>query len=210
MKNFLFYLFKTIIEYVIENIKKDALDKEVPIIKDDGLLFLLDLIKKENAKEILELGTAVGYSSLNMSFLAPDIHVDTLEKNPEMYQKAIENIKAEGKENQISAYLTAVEDFKTDKMYDLIFVDAAKAQYGKYMEQFLPNLKEDGVMLFDNMIFHGLIYDIDSIKGRGTRALVRKIVKFRENVANDNRFDIIFNDLVGDGLLVLRRKKIGK
>lgn len=195
---------------MIENIKKEALDKDVPIIKDGGLLFLLDLIKKENSKEILELGTAVGYSSLNMSNLADDIHIDTLEKNEEMYKKAVENIKAENKENQISAYFTPIEDFKTDKMYDLIFVDAAKAQYEKYMEQFLPNLKEDGVMLFDNMIFHGLIYDIDNIKGRGTRALCRKIVKFRENVSNDSRFDIIFNDKVGDGLLVLRRKKVGK
>lgn len=195
---------------MIENIKKEALDKEVPIIKDGGLLFLLDLIKKENAKEILELGTAVGYSSLNMSYLSEDIHIDTIEKNEEMYKQAVINIQNEGKQSQITTYFTAIEDFKTDKMYDLIFVDAAKAQYGKYMEQFLPNLKEDGVMLFDNMIFHGMIYDIENIKGRGTKALVRKIVKFRENVSNDKRFDIIFNDKVGDGLLVLRRKKVGK
>lgn len=195
---------------MIENIKKEALDKEVPIIKDGGLLFLLDLIKKENAKEILELGTAVGYSSLNMSYLSEDIHIDTIEKNEEMYKQAVINIQNEAKQSQITTYFTAIEDFKTDKMYDLIFVDAAKAQYGKYMEQFLPNLKEDGVMLFDNMIFHGMIYDIENIKGRGTKALVRKIVKFRENVSNDKRFDIIFNDKVGDGLLVLRRKKVGK
>ena len=195
---------------MIEEIKSEALDKKVPIIKDGGLLFLLDLIKKENAKEILELGTAVGYSSLNMSYISDDIHIDTIEKNEEMYLKALENIKNEHKENQINVYFTPIEEFKTDKMYDLIFVDAAKAQYGKYMEQFLPNLKEDGVMLFDNMVFHGMIYDIENIKSRGTRALVRKIVKFRELVSNDTRFDIMLYDKVGDGLLVLRRKKVGR
>lgn len=191
---------------MIQDIKAKALKNKVPIIKDGGLLFLLDLIKKENIKDILELGTAVGYSSINMAKINSDIHIDTIEKNKEMYDEAIINIKNEELEDQITVHFVPIEEFKTNKMYDLIFVDAAKAQYAKYLEMFIDNLKEKGVVLFDNMVFHGMIYDIENIKNRNTRSLVKKIYKFRENVVNDSRFDIMFYDNVGDGLLVLRRK----
>ena len=192
---------------MIENIKNKALKEDVPIIKDGGLIFLLDLIKEKNLKEILELGTAVGYSSINMALLSKDIHVDTIEKNEEMYKQAINNIKNEGLEEQITVFYTPIEEFKTDKKYDLIFVDAAKAQYGKYLEMFIDNLKEDGYVLFDNMVFHNMIYDVENIKNRNTRSLVRKIIKFRETMSNDSRFDIIFYDNVGDGLLLLTRRR---
>lgn len=192
---------------MIKNVKDKALTNKVPIIKDDGLSFLLEIIKENNYKEILELGTAVGYSSMNMAMLSNDIHIDTLEKDPNMYKQAIENIKNEGLNNQIEVHFGPIEEFKTDKKYDLIFVDAAKAQYGKYLEQFLNNLKENGQFFFDNMIFHGLIYDIESIKSRNTRSLVKKIKKFRESIQNDQRFDIIFYDSVGDGILVVKRRK---
>lgn len=192
---------------MIEEIKDKALKDKVPIIKDEGLSFLLDFIVKNNCKEILELGTAVGYSAMQMARLDKDIHIDTLEKNKEMFDQAIKNVKDNGFEKQITCYLTAIEDFKSEKQYDFIFIDAAKAQYQKYMEQFLPNLKEDGYMLFDNMIFHGLVFDYENIESKNLRHLVGKIRQFRENVHNDKRFDIMMFDNIGDGILVLSRRK---
>ena len=192
---------------MIEYIKQKAKSNRVPIIKDGGLLYLEDLIKKNNVKSILELGTAVGYSAIAMAGLSEDIYIDTIEKNEDMYHEAIANIEAEGLDERINVIFMPIENFKTDKKYDLIFVDAAKAQYPKYLEQFLGNLEKDGIMFFDNMVFHGMIYHPETIKNRSTRALVRKILNFRKNVANDNRFDIIFEDNVGDGLLILRRRK---
>lgn len=191
---------------MIKNIKEKALNEGVPIIKDGGLLFLLDFIKENNCKDILELGTAVGYSAINMAKLDKDIHIDTIEKKEDMYVQAIKNIKDNGLDSQIDVHFMPIEDFKSDKMYDLIFVDAAKAQYQKYMEMFLPNLKPSGKMVFDNMIFHGLIYDVDNIESKNLRNLVKKIVKFREFVQSDNRFDIIMFDNIGDGILVLSRR----
>lgn len=192
---------------MIEIIKDKALKEGVPIIKDEGLAFLLNFIKENHPKKILELGTAVGYSAMEMAKLDPEIHIDTIEKKEDMYNQAIVNIKENGFESQISCNLMAIEDFKTDEKYDLIFVDAAKAQYDKYTEMFLPNLKEDGYMLYDNMIFHGLVFKIDEIESKNLRNMVKKIAKFREKVANDNRFDIMLYDNIGDGILVLRRRK---
>lgn len=192
---------------MIEDIKEKALKEGVPIIKDEGLIFLLSLIKENNYKDILELGTAVGYSSMEMAKLDKDIHIDTLEKNIDMYNQAIKNIEDNNLKDQIEVHFGPIEEYKTDKMYDLIFVDAAKAQYGKYMEQFINNLKPEGKMVFDNMIFHGLIYDADNIQSKNLRNLVKKIIKFRQLVHNDERFDIMMNDNIGDGILVLSWRK---
>ena len=192
---------------MIEELKKQALQEGVPIIKDEGLAFLLNLIKERQCKNILELGTAVGYSSMMMAKLDKDIHIDTIEKNMDMYNQAVLNIKKEKLDKQIDVYGMPIEEFKTDKKYDLIFVDAAKAQYGKYMEMFLDNLDDDGVMVFDNMIFHGLIYRVDEIESKNLKNLLKKIIKFRELVINDNRFDIMMDDNIGDGILVLSRRK---
>ncbi len=191
---------------MIEEIKKEALQNKVPIIKDDGLLFILKLIKERNIKNILELGTAVGYSSMNMAKISSDIKIDTLEKNDDMYNQAIKNISDEHFDDQISVFHMPIEEYKTDKKYDLIFVDAAKAQYQKYTEQFINNLSEDGIFVYDNMIFHGMVYDIDNIKNRNTRSLVRKIVNFLQIMRNDERFDIMFFEDVGDGILVAKKK----
>jgi len=192
---------------MISQIKEEALENDVPIIKDGGLEFLLEIIKKRNFKDILELGTAVGYSSINMALLSKDIKIDTIEKNEDMYQKAILNIKEEGLDDQIKVFFMPIEEYKTNKMYDLIFVDAAKAQYGKYLEQFIDNLKEDGLVFFDNMVFHNMIYNIENIKSKRTRSLVKKILIFRENIVKDERFTIKFYNDIGDGILVLERRK---
>lgn len=177
-------------------------------MNDGGLAFLLELIVKENVSSILELGTAVAYSSIRMASLREDIHVDTVEKEAEMVLEARKNISEAGLEGRITVYQEEAESFVSDKVYDLIFVDAAKAQYAKYLERYLPNLKEDGVMVFDNMVFHDMIYHVDDLKNRGTRSMVRKIIKFRESVKNDERFDIMMYDSIGDGILVLRRRRI--
>lgn len=190
---------------MIEDIKKNALKNKVPIIKDDGLAFLLDFIKTNNCKNILELGTAVGYSAICMASISSDIKIDTLEKNEEMYSQALKNIKDCHLESQINVIFSPIEEYKTLKKYDLIFVDAAKAQYLKYTEQFFDNLSSNGYFIYDNMIFHGLIYDVDSITSKNLKKMVLKLINFREVAKNDERFDIMFKDDVGDGIAVLKK-----
>ena len=128
---------------MIEEIKTKALKEGVPIIKDEGLAFLLNYIEEHGCRQILELGAAVAYSAIQMARLSKDIHIDTIEKDEEMYTQAIANIKEAKLEDQIDVWFMPIEEFKSDRIYDLIFVDAAKAQYGRYTEQFLDNLKQD-------------------------------------------------------------------
>ena len=191
---------------MINEIKNKALKEGVPIIKDEGLAFLLNFVKENNFKEILELGTAVGYSSMEMAKLDKQIHIDTIEKKEDMYKQAIKNIKDNNLDNQIDVHFMPIEEYKTDKQYDFIFVDAAKAQYSKYLEMFIDNLKPNGKMLFDNMVFHNLIYDVDNIESKNLRNLVKKIVHFRQTIQEDLRFDIMMFDEIGDGIMVLSRR----
>lgn len=191
----------------MSDLKQFAKDNHVPIIQDGGLDFLLKTIKKINAKDILELGSAIGYSAISMARLSDDIHIDTIERDQKMYEEALKNVKNAALDNQITLNFMDIRDYVPSKKYDLIFVDAAKGQYYNYLNQFIDYLKEDGVMFFDNMVFHGLTKDPDAIKNRNTRSLVKKINKFKELVKEDSRFDIILYEDIGDGILILTRRK---
>ncbi|MDD6004826.1 MAG: O-methyltransferase [Firmicutes bacterium] len=191
----------------MSDLKQFAKDNHVPIIQDGGLDFLLKTIKKINAKDILELGSAIGYSAISMARLSDDIHIDTIERDQKMYEEALKNVKDAALDNQITLNFMDIRDYVPSKKYDLIFVDAAKGQYYNYLNQFIDYLKEDGVMFFDNMVFHGLTKDPDAIKNRNTRSLVKKINKFKELVKEDSRFDIILYEDIGDGILILTRRK---
>lgn len=191
----------------MSDLKQFAKDNHVPIIQDGGLDFLLKTIIKINARDILELGSAIGYSAISMARLSDDIHIDTIERDQKMYEEAVKNVSDASLNNQITLNFMDIRDYVPSKKYDLIFVDAAKGQYYNYLNQFIDYLKEDGVMFFDNMVFHGLTKNPDAIKNRNTRSLVRKINKFKELVKEDSRFDIILYEDIGDGILILTRRK---
>lgn len=190
----------------MKNIKEYATIHHVPIIQDEGLLFIIETINKRKIRRILELGTAIGYSSSQMALLDPSIEIDTIEKNEEMYHEALKNIEDAVLSHQITCHFMSIEDFKTTKSYDLIFIDAAKAQYGKYLQQFLPNLAKDGCVIFDNLEFHGMVENPSLAKSRATRQLVKKIKQFKETIVQDDRFISQYYPNIGDGILIIERK----
>ena len=157
------------------NIKEYAKKNHVPIIQDGGLDFILDVIKDRHCRSILELGTAIGYSAINMAAVFDDIVIDTIERNDEMYAKAAENIAQANLADRIHVYHQDIKEFQTDKEYDLIFVDAAKGQYYNYLNQFIDNLSKDGIMIFDNLEFHGMVKDPSLTSNRNTLSLIKKI-----------------------------------
>lgn len=190
----------------MEDIKNYAAVNEVPIIKDEGLKMLLEVVKENNCRSILELGTAIGYSAINIAKISQDIKIDTIEKKEELYIQAVNNVKSEKLENQINLYNTRIEEFDTDIKYDLIFVDAAKAQYYKYINKFYDNLIDGGIIICDNLEFHGLVNDPSLTKNRNTKMLVRKIGKFKEEIKNDLRFNNKYYPHIGDGILILKKE----
>ena len=161
----------------LENIKSYALAHKVPIMVDEGLDFLLMLVKVLKPKRILEIGTAIGYSAIRMA-LVSEATIDTIERDQESYEIAKKNIILLNMQDRINLHLADAllfdESVLTEK-YDLLFIDAAKAQYIKFFEKYTPLLNENGVVLTDNLLFHGLVTTDEEIASKNLRSLVRKI-----------------------------------
>ena len=192
---------KTLIE-----IHDEARKEHVPIMLDDGMAFLLNYIRKhEGIRYNLEVGTAVGFSAINMAKIRWDNTIDTLEINPKMYEKAIQNIKNEQLDDRIHVHLIDGAAFETNKIYDLIFIDAAKSQYRRYLEHFMKNSRIGTVFIFDNLNFHGIVDNEELSSNRSTIQMVHKIKKFREHLLYDYRFINAYYE-VGDGIAVSVRK----
>lgn len=194
-----------------EELKKmhdDARKNDVPIMLDDGLQYLLNFIRgHENIRDILEVGTAVGYSAINMASVRWDIRIDTLEVNEQMYRQAIANITSENLNERITVYYVDASNFETKKKYDLIFVDAAKSQYRRYLEHFIKNSEIGTYFVFDNLNFHGIVDDESLSHNRSTIQMMHKIKKFRAHILKDERFHTEFHSDIGDGIAVAVRIK---
>ncbi len=190
----------------LEVLEKTAKEQHVPIMMKDGIEFLVHLVKERQPKNILELGTAIGYSAIQMARCDEHIEIDTIELDTERGMQAIQNIKDEQLDHRVHVYLMNIDDFKSEKKYDLIFVDAAKAQYRRYMEMFMNNLSDHGVFVFDNLCFHGMVDDPSLIKSRQTRQLCRKIRDFRDWLLQQESLDCQFYSNIGDGVAVVSVK----
>ena len=130
--------------------------------------------------------------------------VDTLEIDPKMYEEALKNIEDAGLSERVHCYLCDAAQFETKKKYDLIFIDAAKSQYRRYLEHFLKNSEPHTVFIFDNLAFHGIVDDESLSENRSTIQMVHKIRKFRDALLSDERFITEYYPDTGDGIAVAR------
>lgn len=170
------------------------------------MAYLLSFLKEhESVRDILECGTAVGYSAIRMGKVRWDMRIDTLEVDPARYKEAVRNIKDAGLDDRIACHLCDAAAYEPEKRYDLIFVDAAKSQYRRYLEHYYPYLLSGGYMIFDNLAFHGIVDDETKSHNRSTIQMVHKIRKFREDLLQDPRFQVTYEAERGDGIAIARK-----
>lgn len=194
--------FGSMLDGLIRDMKNYALENNVPIMTEGGIDYLMKYIRKYNIKNILEVGTAIGYSAIMMCSVDTDITVTTIERDEKRYLEALKNIKKAHLEDRINLIYHDALDVSVDDEFDLIFIDAAKAQNRNFFEKFKRNLKDDGTIITDNMNFHGLVNkDLESIESRNLRQLVRKVKEYREFLENNKEFSTEFFD-IGDGIAV--------
>ena len=188
------------------DIEKYAKDNNVPIMLPGGIEFLLNYIKENNVKTILEIGTAIGYSAIRMALISSDIKVTTIERDIDRYNEAIKNISDFSLENQINVIYADAFDVDLSEKFDLIFIDAAKSQYIKFFEKFKYNLNETGTIISDNLEFHGLVENKENVSlSRNVRGLVRKINEYVAFLKDNGEFKTDFYS-IGDGIGVSVRK----
>ena len=189
----------------MEELEKYAKENNVPIMQKDGILYLCEYIKKNNVKSILEIGSAIGYSSIMMARVSSDIKITTIEKDEERYNIAVDNIKKYGFDGQINIHLGDATEFSFDEKFDLIFIDAAKGKNTFFFEKFKDNLNDGGTIITDNLSFHCLVEDESLVKTKNQRGIVNKIKSYIEFLDNNTEFTTIYEE-VGDKIAISKRR----
>ena len=186
---------------LIKEMKEYAEDNNVPIITDEGINYIRNYIKENNIKRILEVGAAIGYSSILMALTDEEITITTIERDEKRYLEAVKNIKKFHLEERITLLYKDAFDVELSEKFDLVFIDAAKAQNTRFFEKFSKNLAKQGTIITDNMNFHGLVEDESKIESRNLRALIRKVKAYHEFLENNEDYKTTFLN-IGDGLAV--------
>lgn len=184
----------------LEKIKKEAIEEHVPIIMDDTLEKIEEIVGDRKFKRILEIGTAVGYSALCFTkFLDENGEIDTIERNDEMIKKAKENIKLARNDVKINLFEgDAIEILKTlNNRYDMVFIDAAKSKYPIFLEESLRMLTDDGIIFADNILYKG--YVMSDYNKHKQRTAVTHLREFIKMITTNDKLETQIID-VGDGL----------
>lgn len=189
----------------LSSLKDYASQNSVPIMFDEGIEFIVNYIKENDVRFILEIGTAIGYSAIKFAQINPEIRIFTIEYDIERYQKAVENITKLNLDDQITVFLGDALKFDFTEKFDLIFIDGAKSQYINFFEKYKNNLSENGVFISDNLFFHGMVEDISLTQNYSTIKLIRKLKRYIDFLKANTEFQTEFYQL-GDGVAVSRRK----
>ena len=185
----------------IEEIEKYAKIENIPIMQKDGIDFLTNYIKENNIKNILEIGSAIGYSAIKIALVDTDIKVTTIERDIDRYNIAVKNINDFDLNDRINIINADALNITLNNKFDLIFIDAAKSQYIKFFEKFEKNLNTNGTIVSDNLSFHGLVEDESKTNNRNTKQLVRKIKKYIDYLKENPNYKTTFYKL-GDGVAI--------
>lgn len=194
----------------LEQIEIKALERNIPVMQKEGIEFVVELLKKRDCKTLLEIGSAIGYSAMYFASQVEGLKIETIELDEKRYNEAKNNIETYSFENHIILHHDDALVFNTQRLqlneYDCLFIDAAKAQYQKFFEKYVSFVKQNGIIIVDNLDFHGMIHDIENIKNRNTRQLVRKIKRFKDWIFSSDDYKVEYYE-IGDGIVVIQRKE---
>ena len=187
----------------LEQVKEKAIANKIPILMDETLDEILEILKEENPKEILEIGTAIGYSASQFAITIPGVHIDTIELSEERANEARNNIKLIGTDSQIDIFQgDAMEILPTfNKQYDVIYIDANKGKYPIYLQHAIRLSKVGTVILADNVLYKGYVLgDYNKHKQRTAVKHLREYIA--ETMSNERLETEILK--IGDGLSITR------
>jgi predicted O-methyltransferase YrrM len=194
---------------LLDEIEREARRDYVPIIRREMQSFLKVMLAMRQPVNILEVGTAVGFSTLLFCEYAPwDVRITTIEKYEKRIPVARENFRRAGRENQIcllegdAAQILA----KLDGSYDFIFMDAAKGQYIHFLPHIMRLLEVGGVLISDNVLQDGDIIESHYAVERRNRTIYKRMREYLYELKHDDRLTTSIVP-IGDGATVSVRRK---
>ena len=191
-------------EVELEKIKVKALENHIPIIMDDTLEVVGDLLSKIKPKFILEIGTAVGYSAMCFSkYISEGGYIDTIEREHERVEEAKKNIELVGILDKINIIEgDAVEILPTiNKKYDVVFIDADKGNYRIFLKEALRLINKNGYIIADNVLYKG--YVMSDYNKHKQRTAVRNLREFIAEITKNPTLETKILE-VGDGLAIIK------
>jgi predicted O-methyltransferase YrrM len=189
----------------LSNMEQFAKEQHIPIMEIVAIESLLQFLRLQQPKSILEIGSAIGYSAIRMALALPEAVMTTIEKDESRFQLASNYVKqAELTERiqllQGDALEIDTNNFKLDQ-YDALFIDAAKGQYQRFFDKYSPLVPSGGVIYCDNMLMHGFTeIDIKEVPRR-KRTMVRNLQQFTSWLMNHEEYETTFLP-IGDGITI--------
>ncbi|MDD3129007.1 MAG: O-methyltransferase [Candidatus Izemoplasmatales bacterium] len=189
---------------IIQKILSQAKELKTPIISEEGINLLIQLIQISKAKSVLEIGSAIGYSAIMMALNSQAV-ITTIEKDLNTYNIARANVESAFLSSRVNVIHGDALEVDLMMKFDLIFIDAAKGQYYKFLEKFKHNLVSQGIVVCDNLLFHGMVENKDDIESKRLRSLVKKISDFNKIISTHPDFDTYIYE-IGDGMSISIKK----
>ncbi len=190
-------------EYLKE-IEQYGRENKIPILLDDSLEYIENILKEKRPKRILEIGTAIGFSALCFSkFLAENGRIDTIEIESLRVEQAEANIEKVGVQDKIRVMEGDALDILPylQEKYDVVFIDAAKGKYNEFFEHALRLTKSGSIIIADNVLYKG--YVLSDYNKHKQRTAVNKLREFIDIVLNNPKLDAKLIE-IGDGLIVAK------
>ena len=180
--------------------RKDALSRGIPVADDETLNFLLLTLEMTKPQRILEIGTAVGLSSVAMLLACPNAKLTTMELEEERYLEAKENFAYFGVTERVNAHLGDAGEILAmmDGEFDFVFLDGPKAQYEKYLFDLKRLMKKGAVLFADDVLLYGWVSGEEPTPQK-RHSIVDKIRSYLHTITADEDFiTSVLN--VGDGV----------
>lgn len=193
----------------LDELECSALSEGVPIIRKEMQSFIKTLLALKKPQRILEVGTAVGFSTLLMcEYSQPEMHITTIENYEKRIPKARENFRRAGRESQITFLEGDAGQIlkELSGSYDLIFMDAAKGQYIHYMPEAVRLLSDGGILMSDNVLQDGDIIESRFAVERRNRTIHSRMRDYLYELKHSNVLETSIIPL-GDGVALSIKKK---
>ncbi len=182
-----------------------AKENEVPIAQPETAKLIENIILMSGAKKVLEIGSAIGYSSIIMAGAGAE--VTTIERNEEIFDVLESNISKSGYGDKIKLLKgDALEILEgVDDTFDFIFVDAAKGQYSEFLPHCMRMLKVGGILFSDNILYKGMVAT-DELYKRRKITIIRRLRKYLDTICNMDELNTVIVP-IGDGATISYRLK---
>ena len=192
-------------EYLTE-IEKYGRDNKIPILLDESLEYITNLLNEIKPYRLLEIETAIGFSAISFSkYLTENGRIDTIEIESLRVEQALQNIEKVGVQDKIRVLEGDALDILPylTEQYDVIFIDAAKGKYNEFFEHALRLCKNGGTIIADNVLYKGMV--MSDYNKHKQRTAVTKLRAFIDSVLENPILEAKLIE-IGDGLIIAKKK----